>query len=156
MDEFERAVKIAAGYVGARMYTCKELEDKLIRRKFQKETAERVVSEYVAAGILDDREYARLYVSEAIRLSGKGMYRIKQELFKKGVAGSIIDEVCRETEEDTYEALKEYVDMRGLFDNISSRKDLERLKARLARRGFSLSEINKCINEHQIHLEDEF
>ena len=155
MDEYERAVKIAAGYVSARMYTCKELEDKLLRRKFDRAVAEKVVSEYVAAGILDDREYAKLYASEAIRISGKGMYRIKQELFKKGVAGSIIDEICEDCENDTYEALKEYVNMRGLFDNITSRKELEKLQARLIRRGFSLSEIKKCIREYKISFDNE-
>lgn len=155
MDAFDRAVKVAAGYVSGRMYTCKELEDKLVRKKFDREIAERVVSEYVAAGILDDREYARLYVSEAIRLCGKGMYRIKQELFRKGVASSIIDEVCKETDEDTYEALCEYVDARGLFDNVTSRRELEKLKARLVRRGFSLSEIRRCVDEHEIHFTDE-
>lgn len=155
MDAFERAIKVAAAYVGARMLTCKELEDKLIRKKFEKDVAERVVSEYVAAGILDDREYAKLYVSEAVNLSGKGMYRIKQELFKKGIAGSIIDEVIKNSDEDTYKALMEYVESHRLFENITSRKELEKVQARLLRRGFSLSEVKKCTAEFNIRFEEE-
>lgn len=156
MDTFERAKRIAAGYTGARMYTCKEIEDRLVRKKIDRETAERVVSEYVAAGVLDDAEYAKAYIAEAVRLCGKGMYRIRQELYQKGVASSIIDSVCSETEEDTYEALKDYVESRHLCEGITSRKELERLKARLARRGFSISEIKRCISEYEIHIEEEY
>ena len=54
MDEFEKALKVAGAYVGARMLTCKELYDRLIRKKFDKNIAEKVVTEYVAAGILDN------------------------------------------------------------------------------------------------------
>ncbi len=155
MDDFERALKVAATYVGARMLTCKELYDRLIRKKFDKNIAERVVTEYVAAGILDDREYAKLYVSEAVRISGKGMYRIKQELFKKGIAGSIIDDVMKDSDEDTYKALFEYVESHRLLENIASRKELEKVQARLIRRGFSLSEIKKCVEEFNVKFEEE-
>ena len=156
MYNFEKAKKIAAGYIGARMYTCREIEDRLIRKGIDKETAESVVSVFAENGILDDREYARLYVSEAVRLGCKGMFRIKKELYLKGVASSIVESVCAETEEDTYSALKEYVESRSLCKNITSRKELEKLKAKLARRGYSLSEINKCISEYEIHFEDEY
>ncbi len=155
MDDFERALKVAGAYVGARMLTCKELEDRLVRKKFDKNIAERVVTEYVAAGILDDREYAKLYVSEAVRLSGKGMYRIKQELLKKGIAVGIIDDVIKESDEDTYKALFEYVESHRLLDNITSRKELEKVQARLLRRGFSLREIKKCVEEFNAKIEEE-
>lgn len=153
---YEKAKRIASGYVGARMYTCHEIEERLVRKKIDKETAEKVVCDFASAGLLDDREYAKLYVSEAVRLSGKGMYRIRQELMRKGVAKGIIDDVCGECEDDTYSALKEYVESRGLCDGITTRRDLEKLKARLARRGYSLSEIKKCISEFEIHFEDEY
>ncbi len=155
MDEFEKALKVAGAYVGARMLTCKELYDRLIRKKFDKNIAEKVVTEYVAAGILDDREYAKLYVSEGVRLSGKGMYRIKQELFKKGIATSIIDDVVKESDEDTYKALFEYVESHRLLDNITSRKELEKIQARLLRRGFSLWEIKRCVEEFNVSFEEE-
>lgn len=156
MDNFEKAKRIAAGYIGARMYTCHEIEDRLIRKGIDKETAEDVVSAFAENGILDDREYARMYVSDAIRLGCKGMYRIKKELYQKGIASSIVDSVCAENEDDTYSALKEYVESRNLCEGITTRKELEKLKARLARRGYSLSEINKCISEFDIHFESEY
>ena len=154
MDTYERAKKIAASYVGRRMYTCGEIEDRLRRKGIDAETAERVVSDFVGAGALNDRLYAEMYVSDAVSLGGKGVYRIKQELYKKRIARSIIDEVCANLEEETADALREYVESRRLYEGITSRYELEKLKARLARRGFSLREINECLSSYKFEFED--
>lgn len=154
---YDKAKRIAANLIGFRMYTCREIEERLLRKKIDRETAERVVCEFAAAGALDDRAYAEAYVEESVKLGGKGMYRIKQELYKKGVAKSIVESVCADTDEDsTYSALCEYVESRRLCDGVTSRKELEKLKARLARRGYSYSEIRKCLDEYDFTFDDEF
>ncbi len=154
---YDKAKRIAANLIGLRMYTCHEIEDRLLRKKIDRETAERVVCEFAAAGALDDTEYAKAYVEESVRLGGKGMYRIKQELFRKGVAKSIVEKVCAEADEcDTYSALCEYVESRRLNEGITSRRELEKLKARLARRGYSYSEIRKCLDKYDFDFENEF
>lgn len=154
MNTYEKAKKTAANIIGYRMYTCREVEDRLRRKGIDAETAQMVVSEFSAAGILNDRVYAQAYVQDAVSLSGKGVYRIKQELYKKGIASSIIDEACADVKEQTYDALREYVETRNLCDGISTRYELEKLKARLARRGFSLSEIKSVLSEYEFDFED--
>lgn len=129
MNTYEKAKKTAANIVGYRMYTCREVEDKLRRKGFDAETAEQVVSEFAAAGILDDRAYAEAYAQDAVSLGGKGIYRIRQELYKKGIASSIIDAACSELKEQTCDTLREYVESRNLCDGITSRYELEKLKA---------------------------
>lgn len=156
MYTYEKAKKIAAGLVGSRMYTCREIEDRLRRRKIEPEVAEQVVADFAAAGILDDRAYAEAYVTQSVRLGAKGMYRIRQELYAKGVARSIIDSVCSESEEDTLSAVCEYVESRRLYEGITTRRDLEKLKARLARRGFSPSEVRECLSKYNFEFEDEY
>ena len=150
---YEKAKKIAAGLIATRMYTCKEIEDRLRRKKIDPDTAEKVVEEFVCAGILNDFEYAKMYISEAVRLAGKGMYRIKQELYAKGIARSVIDSACDESEEDTLAAICEYVESHGLCEEITTRRELEKLKARLARRGFSSAEIRECLSRYEFTLE---
>ena len=120
-----------------------------------KELAETVVSEFVAAGFLDDRRYAELYVSDEARLRAKGKFRIRQELYRKGVASSVIDAVLEEADVDTEALLREYIEQRNLCDAVHSRKDLERLKARLCRRGYSPGEIHRCLAEYTFQFEDE-
>ena len=149
-----KARNTAAGYLANRMYTCREIYDRLVRKGFEKELSEQVVAEFVSAGYLDDRNYAQLYVTDAIRLGAKGKFRIRQELLRKGVAASIVEEALEESEADTQACLEEYISQRGLCDGIHSRKELEKLKARLARRGYSLREINRCLDAYTFHFEE--
>ncbi len=151
----EKARKIAAGIISYRMYTCREVFDKLLKKGIDKETAERVVCDFQKAGALDDRAYALAYATDGVNLSGKGIYRIKQELYKKGVARSIIDEVCDTLKEDTFASLCEYVKSRNLCEGIKTRYDLEKLKARLARRGYSPSEIRECLSNYTFEFKEE-
>lgn len=155
MDMVKKARNTAAGLLAAKMYTCREIYDRLCRKGFDKELAETVVSEFVAVGFLDDRRYAELYVSDEARLGAKGKFRIRQELYHKGVASSVIDAVLEETEVDTEALLRDYVEQRNLCDMVHSRKDLERLKARLCRRGYSPGEIHRCLAEYTFQFEDE-
>lgn len=150
---YEKAKKIAAGLVASRMYTCKEIDDRLKRKKIDPETAEKVVEDFVHAGILNDFEYAKVYISEGVRLGGKGLYRIRQELCAKGIARAVIDDVCDNCEEDTFAAICEYVESHRLCEEITTRKELEKIKARLARRGFSSAEIRECLSRYEFNLE---
>ncbi len=151
----EKAKKIAAGIIGYRMYTCREVYDKLLKKGIDKETAEAVVGEFQRAGALDDRAYALAYATDSVNLAGKGIYRIKQELYKKGVARSVIDEACDSLTENTLAALCEYVESRNLCDGIKTRYDLEKLKARLARRGYSPAEIKECLSRYTFEFKEE-
>lgn len=154
MDRVQKARNSAAAILAIKMHTCRELCDKLIKKGFDKELAEQVTGEFISAGFLNDAEYAAMYISDQVNLGAKGTYRIKQELIKKGVSLSIIEDALACAEVDTQSVLHEYVSLRGLCDNIHTRRDLEKLKARLARRGFSLSEINSCLAEYTFHFED--
>lgn len=156
MDEKERARRIAANLTAARMYTCKEIYDRLIRKKISADTAEEVVGEFAAAGVLDDSVYAKFYIEDALRLQAKGMFRIRRELMQKGISGSIIDAAAAETadEIDTKEALRTYLSPRLMPSDIRSRRDLEKLKAKLLRRGYSVQDISACLDDYDFKFED--
>lgn len=154
MDMLKKARNTAAGLLANKMYTCREIYDRLCRKGFEKDLAEQVVGEFVKAGYLDDRRYATMYIADEANLAAKGKFRIRQELIRKGVASSVIEEAMTEAEVNTEACLREYISQRSLCDNIHSRKDLQRLKARLARRGYSLGEINRCLGEYTFHFEE--
>ena len=144
----KKARNTAAGYLSQRMYTCREIHLRLCRKGFSEDVAEQVVAEFIEAGYLNDALFAKLYAEDQIKMCAKGSYRIRQELLQKGVAAGIIDDALKEAEADTMTALREFVEMRNLCDTVHSRKDLEKLKARLARRGYSPGEIRQCLSEY--------
>lgn len=153
-EEYElvRAKKYAAHSLGSRMYTCHEIEDKLLRKGYSQEIAEQVIEEFCRLGYLNDKTYAELYIMDSVNLNYKGMYRIKQELAYKGVARSIIEQAVETTEADTYAKLCEYVESRFADIEISEYRELEKLKAKLARKGYSPQEIRNCFDDLDIRV----
>lgn len=144
--EFDKAKKIAAKLISFKMYTCKEILQRLMQKGISQEIAEVVVGEFCKAGILDDAEYAKAYIHDGIYVHMKGLYRIKQELIQKGVAPSVIEKAIQETEVDAEDSLTEYVRLRFGDREFSDWKELEKAKAHLVRRGFAIYDINKCFD----------
>ena len=128
------------------MYTCSEVYERLIRKGAEKEDAEEIIGWLMSLGYLDDKKYAEYYIEDAVNLSNKGIYRIKQELYKKGIARSIVDEAAENTEVSVLDSLTEYV-RRKYGENLElSYKEMTKLKAHLARRGFSYGDILECLD----------
>ncbi len=155
MDVLVRAQNAAVAMLGRRMLTCRELHDRLLRKGYDKEIAEKVIEQFLSVGYLDDHRYAELYLTDSVNLGAKGMYRIRQELLRKGVSGSVIDTVMEKVEIDTKGALMQYIEERQLLKAVHSRKDLEKLTARLVRRGYSLSEIRDCLEQAEFEVAEE-
>ena len=150
--EFDKAKKFAAYLLSSKTYTCKEMYQKLIIKKFDSEVAEQIVSKLCEAGVLNDEEYAKMYVHDAVNIHMKGAFRIRQELLKKGVASSLIDKALGEFDDDVEEQLNEYVKLRFLDKVFEDYRDIEKAKSHLLRRGYGLSEINKCFNRLGIRI----
>lgn len=152
MDDFLRGKKLAMRFLAARMYTSREIFDRLRKKGYSIELAEEIVSELISEGFIDDRRFAEFYISDSINIGYKGVYRIKQELLRKGVPASIIDRAIENAEVDSLEALREYVKQKLSMTEIETRKDYERFRAMLARRGYSLSEIREVLSEYDFDL----
>ena len=146
----EKAKKIAAKLISYKMYTCNEVYKKLVQKGIDDDIAQATVDEFVKAGILDDMEYAKLYIHDAQAIGLKGMYRIRQELLSKGVASSVIEKAANECEIDPEEMLENYVTLRFGDKQFSDYKELEKAKAHLLRRGFAIGDINRCFKKLDI------
>ncbi len=141
------AKKIAAKMISFKMYSCNEVYRRLITKGCDEEIAEGVVAEFASAGILNDMEYAKAYIHDAMVIGLKGMFRIRQELLSKGVAPSVIDKAAAETEIDADEQLRTYAELRFGDRVFEDYKDIEKAKAHLMRRGYGISDINRCFKE---------
>ncbi len=141
-----KAKNYAAFCLGKKNYTEQELYKKLCEKGYE-ECAAEVIAEFVKAGVLNDKDYAYMYISDGVNIKYKGLYRISRELSEKGVDKRIISEVSEEFCEASYNALCEFVRAHYGEEKISDRKTLERIKAQLLRRGFSYEEIRNCFDD---------
>lgn len=80
------AKKEALRFVEARIRTEKEVFKKLVFKGYEDDTAGEAVDELKSLGYLDDREYARKYISDKIKLNPKSKELIKKELMSKGIS----------------------------------------------------------------------
>ena len=155
MDDMTRCLNYAKRFLSARMYTAKEIFDKLRRKGYSKEMSENAVSLLIEDGILNDGQYAEFYISDSLTIGYKGIYRVKQELLRKGVANRVIENAIQNCDIDTYEILKEFTDLKLKNTKITCRKDLEKFRTMLARRGYSLDEISGVLSEYDFDFKDQ-
>ena len=141
-----KAKNYAAFCLGKKNYTEQELYKKLCEKGYE-ECAAEVLAEFISAGILNDRDYAYMYISDGVNIKYKGLYRLSRELLEKGVDKRIIQEVSEEFCEASYNSLLEFVRAHYGDEEITDRKTLEKIKAQLLRRGYDYDEIRNCFDE---------
>lgn len=147
MSDIIKAKRYAVGLLSRRMYTSCEIFDKLIKKGFSDEISRSVVDEFSDLKYINDEEYARLYFTDNINVKAKGVYRISRELAQKGISRDIIQDVSAEFEDNVYSKLKEYVKFKTYGSLPTDFKEVEKLKAHLIRRGYSISDINRVLSE---------
>lgn len=95
-----KAQDTALRFIGYKMRTVREIRDKLTEKGFDAETTDAVLAFLEKYGYADDREYARRYIREAMRLRPRGSYALRMELRQRGVAAEIAEEMLAEAETD--------------------------------------------------------
>lgn len=148
----EQGKRYALSLLSHRMYTCFEINEKLIKKGVSPEEAEEAVGWLLNLGYLDDKKYAEFYINDAVKFANKGMFRIKQELSRKGIAKSIVDEAAEEAEISVEDVLAEYVRRKIGDETELSYKEMARLKNHLARRGYSYGDITRCFDLLEIKI----
>ena len=143
-DEFRSAREQAMDCLTAAEQTGGMLRQKLLRR-YGEEAAEAAVLRMEELGLINDREYSRRFAADAVNLRSWPRRRIAAELQKKGVAEDVIAEaladVTEETEIETACRLLE----KQYREKLRDRREREKVKAALQRRGFGYEVIRAAV-----------
>jgi regulatory protein len=154
-DEAANDVKNAAlRYRSYRPRTRKEMVDYLRKKGYADEEIAIGIAFLNENKLLNDVEFARMYVHDAIMRKPVGARALQQKLMQRGITREIIDAVLAEqiSPESDYEAA--LATAQKLYHKFStSRKHLDddaiknRLYDNLARRGFSGSVVQNVVRE---------
>lgn len=94
-------------WVLSRPHSVKETKDYLFCKKIQKpeyEITERAIAEIIeklqAKNYLNDENFATYYIENRFQKKGISAKRLRQELFKKGIAEDIIERTLSDSERD--------------------------------------------------------
>jgi len=146
----ERARESALRLLAVRARSRSELLDRLERKGIGSDTAAEVVDGLEDVGLIDDREFGRLWAEEKMRLRPVGARRLVHELLQKGVARAVIDEVVAE-------AFAEHPEIELAWRAVEKRvaraggrfgaRELTRIRSFLLRRGFSYEAVRQVVEE---------
>lgn len=154
-EELERSREASLRLLAVRARSMRELRDRLARKGFDRAVVSETLRGLEAAGLLDDREFARLWCEERVRLRPVGPLRLRKELISKGLSGALVDEALRETygEHDEVELALRALRRRARPGTVSE-KEKARLHSFLLRRGFKYEAISQALRQLKAEIED--
>ena len=145
-DDIERAYERALNYLSYRPRSKAEVQRNLRRKDVDDRVIDVVIERLTRASLVDDREFARYWVENRARFNPRGLRGLRYELRRKGVADEIIDEAL--TTIDVQAAAREAADAGARRLSHEPPRDFRRkLKAYMARRGFSYALIKPLVEE---------
>lgn len=133
--ERERALAVARRRLERREQTVAQLREALGAAGASPGTAETVLRELAAAGLIDDARYARLFAEDRRALDGWGRERIARALHARGIAPELIERAL--AQEGDGELERALGLLRARFpDGIGDPRARRRAYGLLARRGY--------------------
>lgn len=128
-----------------------EIKEKMINKGFSKDSIEKSLQYFREENYINDREYAERYIKDRINLKKLGYHRIKNELYKRNIDSSIVEELLNEyiSFSDEYERALELAIKKAKTTYRS--QDVQALYRKLGgylqRQGYSMDIITKVLRE---------
>ena len=145
-----KAESYAYRLLNYRPRTEQEIRDKLKKKGFTGDIIDCLVCKLKDRSLIDDHNFARLWIESRMQSSSHGFLRIRHELRQKGIDKNIIEDIAEQFKKDFNEPdmAKRLVEARlKSVCGLHKDKARQRLYSYLQRRGFSDSIIYKAINE---------
>ena len=129
----------------------KELERKLTEWEAGEEEISSICARMEELGFLNDAAYA-LQVVRHYSQKGCGEHKLRDELYRRGVPRDLWEEALNQAE-DPADAIDAFV-AKKLAGKNPDRKEVQKVSAALARRGYGWSEIRDALGRYRIEIED--
>lgn len=125
-----------------RLHHSKELEKKLLMRGFDRKETTALIDQLKTEGLLNDEQFAQLYLDSLIRNKTFGFYGLKAKLMQRGIAGNNAEALLKANlslEQEKEIALRV----------VERNKNVEKIKLaqKLSRKGFR-SEVIAQVLKH--------
>lgn len=152
----EDAKNKAAKLLSSRSYTARDMKKKLLDYTGDNEVAEKALAFLKEYRLIDDRDYARRFASDCLRIKKLGKRNIRLKLIEKGISAALADETiealdCAEEEKENLEKIL----LKKLGGNFEF-QNLMKAKRYAVSRGYSFDEIDSAIRAIKETYEEEF
>jgi len=143
------AKNLALKYLAYSMRTKREVVTKMKTYDFSEEMIDEVIDFLEQHRYIDDTNYAEKYIAEKMR-AGYGEWRIKQELFRKGIDTEIINVCLEENEEDATEKILALLEkkIKSETEDEFNKKERQKVYNFLNSRGFGYDDTKSAIRQY--------
>ncbi len=152
LEADHRARTIAVNYLSYRPRSSGEVLQHLMRKGVAREIAEPLVRHFESIRLINNLEFARMFVRDRLRRKPTGRALLKNLLGSKGISPAVVDQVLRETitDEEQTTAARELAAKRLRLTKRSTakldpQKQLQRITGYLLRHGFSSEIVQRTV-----------
>ena len=146
-DEQEINYQRAIRFLGYRMRSNSEIKKHLEQKGTSETIIEDIVNRLEKNGLLDDKQFAQLWVENRNEFRPRSHRLLFVELKKKGIHPDIINQVLDDTNSDEELVFKAAENQVRKYRNLKWQDFRRKISSYLARRGFSYSIINPVVNQ---------
>lgn len=153
-NDYRRARERALYLLDGRDYSFVELYEKL-EKNYSEEICLKVCKYLAELKLIDDRRYAASLARQLFEVKRVGMFKAKQELKRRGLSDSIIEEAVEpyDDEEESFSRLEELVE-RKYERYLTDEKGVKKVKNALLRQGYGYAEINAVLDLYDLDFEE--
>jgi len=139
-------------YLGRRHHSASELRIKLKQKGYDTELINEVIEDLKNKNYLNDKEFAKMFVEEKIKLKLWGEQKLRSELIKRGIKSEIISDVLRDIISDEVQLNNALILATKKYDTLRKRRiDEKTLKQKLITflnsRGYNFDVIKEICDE---------
>ncbi len=154
-DELEFAYQRAIRYIGFRMRSVSEVQQKLNQQDIDTVVIENVIERLQKSGLLNDLSFAQMWIENRNEFRPRSHRMLAIELKKKGIQSDIISQIIEETTSDEVLAYTAAKKQARKYQHLEWQEFRRKLSSFLARRGFSYSTINPTVNQVWVERDPE-
>lgn len=146
---YNKAKNKAIKYISYQPRTEKEVTEKLKECEYSNDIIFRVIETMKKYNYINDKAYAKNFLTSKLNLKGYGIFKISFDLKQKGISDDIINDIIENTELNENKRALEVLEKKLRGKKISDYKEKQKLYNFLLRRGFSYDVIKEAINNFQ-------
>lgn len=147
-EEQKKANNYALNLLNYRWRTEKEIKDRLTKKEYDEIIIKKTISYLKDHDFIDDKRFAEIYAEQRVKNKKLGNYRIKNELFNKGVSQEIIEDILEKYNDTEYERALELGKKKiKSYKNDDKQAIYRKLGGYLQRRGYSYDCVSRVLRE---------
>ncbi|WP_087975135.1 recombination regulator RecX [Oceanobacillus rekensis] len=145
-DTLHKSYTQAINFLSYRMRSKKEIIDYLVKKEVDGEHIDQIIIKLTNENLIDDEQFANMFVLTRINTSSKGPKLIKKELMDKGVSQVIAESALENYPiEIQYEKIKKLMSKKiNSSKKESYKKQVQKLQTTLLQKGFAQAAIKEA------------